>query len=380
MNNLNSTNIYNFLLVYMPLLYIYKSPVPGVDWGTALVVLFAIFFYGRGRRHGGKLSKALVAVLVYSVVCTLVNLVIGTTNYSSLTSIFLRTGRFVVVMVVMMVFGYSNHFVPKKYLKLLRGLTLFVSGYAILQSLAFRLTGIKLINVIGPVTEDIALSSETMYRPPSIFLEPSHAAYFMAPYLCYVLFCNPATKKNKKRRFREAILISLGILFTTSGLGLTVLALTWGIWLVRSAKKLHIKSIIILICVFIFMLYNFDFNATINRITTNDEQNAVEARQVGYSLLEKLPLTYQLFGTGYGNYDDRFYYSSFAEIIFCTGYIGLFLVLILFLTPLLKGHMIQKALSLSCVLLMMGGGIYTASYLCLYLPLLLYKGWYKVKI
>ena len=376
----NSTNIYNFLCVYMPLLYIYKSPVPGVDWGTALVVLSAVFFLRGGRRHEGSLSIALVAVLVYSVICTFINLLIGTTNYSSLASVALRTGRFVVVMVVMMGYGYRNRFVPGKYLKLLRGLTLFVAGYAILQSLAYRLTGIKLINVIGSVNEDIALSSDAMYRPASIFLEPSNATYFMVPYLCYVLFCDPSTKRNNKKRFREAIFISLGILFTTSGLGLTVLALTWGIWLLRSAKKLNIKSIIISIAVFAFLLYNFDFNATINRITTTDEQNAVDARQVGYYLYENLSATYKMFGTGYGNYDDHIYYSSFAEILFCTGYVGLILVLILILTPLFKGQMIQKVLALSCVLLMMGGGIYTASYLCLYLPLLLYKGWNNVKI
>ena len=133
----NSTNIYNFLCVYMPLLYIYKSPVPGVDWGTALVVLSAVFFLRGGRRHEGSLSIALVAVLVYSVICTFINLLIGTTNYSSLASVALRTGRFVVVMVVMMGYGYRNRFVPGKYLKLLRGLTLFVAGYAILQSLSY---------------------------------------------------------------------------------------------------------------------------------------------------------------------------------------------------------------------------------------------------
>ena len=381
---LNSTNIYNFLCVYMPLLYIYRSPIPGVDWGTALVVLFSLPFLSRNRKHISGMSSTLIVLLLYSVVCTSINLVIGTTNYSSLTSIITRLGRFVVVMVVMMGFGFSNHFVPEKFLRLLRGLTLFVAGYAMLQALVFRLTGVKLINVIGNVSEDFTLTSaldeyETMYRPPSIFAEPSHASYFMVPYLCYVLFCKPSSDDMiNKKRFREAIFVSLGILVTTSGQGLTVLAACWGIWFLRSARKLNFKSIAVFFSAFVFLLYNFDFNSTINRVTTTEGLNAVEARQGGYILFEQLSETYKFIGTGFGNYDDHIYYSSFAEILFCTGYIGLFLMLLLFLQPLWKGQAFQKVLAVSCVLLMAGGGIYTASYLCLYLPLLVYKGWDKV--
>ena len=381
---LNSINIYNFLCVYMPLLYIYKSPVPGVDWGTALVMLCALSFLSGQRQRGSGMSSALIVILVYSVLCTIVNFAVGTTNYSSDTSIITRTGRFVVVMVTMMGFGYSSKFEPMKYLKLLRGLSLFVAGYAMLQALVYRLVGVKLINVIGGTNGDLALSSalgeyETMYRPPSIFIEPSHACYFLVPYLCYVLFCDPSTNdKINKMRFREAIFISLGMLFTTSGQGLTVLAVCWGFWFIRSAKNLNIRSFLISTILFVYLLYNFDFSSTINRVTTTENMNAVEARQGGYLLFDTLSGTYKVFGTGYGNYNDSVYYSSFAEIMFCTGYIGLVLVMLLFLGPLRKGSIFQKVLAVSCVLLMSGGGIYTASYLCLYIPLLVYRDWKNV--
>ena len=128
-----------------------------------------------------------------------------------------------------------------------------------------------------------------------------------------------------------------------------------------------------------YLLYNFDFSSTINRVTTTENMNAVEARQGGYLLFDTLSGTYKVFGTGYGNYNDSVYYSSFAEIMFCTGYIGLVLVMLLFLSPLRKGSIFQKVLAVSCVLLMSGGGIYTASYLCLYIPLLVYKNWDIVK-
>lgn len=382
---LTSYNIYNFLCVYMPLLNIYSSPVPGVDWGTALVVLCAFSFMSGKRIHSDGMPTTLIIVLLYSIVCTIFNFVVGTHEYSNSTSVILRAGRFVVVMVTMMGFGYSSKFEPAKYLKLLRGLSLFVAGYAMLQALVYRLIGVKLINVIGGTNGDLALSSalgeyETMYRPPSIFIEPSHACYFLVPYLCYVLFCNPSTNdKINKMRFREAIFISLGMLFTTSGQGLTVLAACWGIWFLRSAKNLNFKSIMVFSALFIYLLYNFDFSFTINRVTTTDGMSAVEARQGGYLLFNQLSDIYKYFGTGFGNYDDTIYYSSFAEIMFCTGYVGLVLVLLMFINPIFKGMWFQKVLAVSCVLLMSGGGIYTASYLCLYIPLLVYKNWDIVK-
>lgn len=381
---LTSTNIFNFLCVYMPLLYIYKSPVPGVDWGTALVVLCAFSFLSGQRQRGSGMSPALIAILVYTILCTLTNFMVGTTNYSDSTSVMTRTGRFVVVLVVMMGGGYSSKFEPEKYLGLLRGLSLFVAGYAMLQALVFRITGVKLINVLGGVNGDFALTSalgeyETMYRPPSIFFEPSHACYFLVPYLCYVLFSlNSKDQLVNKMRFREALFLSLGMIITTSGQGLTVLAVCWGLWFLRSVRKFNLSSLFVFAVIFIFLLSHFDFNSTIDRVTTTDSMNAIDARKGGYLLFDTLPDVYKYFGTGYGNYDDSVYYSSFAEIMFCTGYIGLVLVLLLFLAPLRKGVLLQKVLALSSIVLMSGGGIYTASYLCLYLPLLVYNGWNNV--
>lgn len=382
---LRADYIYNFLCVYMPLLYIYKSPVPGVDWGTALVVIFAISMMSGKRQNNNAMPLALACLLIYTVVCTILNVSIGTKEYSAFGSIVTRTGRFVVVMIVMMGAGYSRSFVPERYLKLLRGLSLFVAAYALLQALVFRVTGMKLINVIGSVNGDLALSSalgeyETMYRPPSIFIEPSHACYFLIPYLCYILFKAPSSDdKVNKAQFREALFVSLAMIITTSGQGLTVLAAVWGIWFILSAKHLDAKRIALFAVIFVFLLYNFDFASTINRVTTTENMNAVEARQGGYLLLNQLSDMQRYFGTGYGNYDDTVYYSSFAEVMFCLGYVGLILVILLFLKPVLKGQMFQKVLAISCVLLMSGGGIFTASYLCLYLPLLCYDRWDSIQ-
>ena len=374
---LTSYNIYNFLCVYMPLLYIYSSFVPGVDWGTAIVLLCIPLFLGETKRNNESAPSTLWAIIVYSTLCSLINLATGM-YYSEPTAIIMRTGRFAVVMFVMFYWGSSKLFVPEKYIKLLRGLSLFVAAYAILQTIVYKLTGIQLINVIGNVNSDLSILSDNglQYRPPSIFLEPSHVCYFLTPYLCFLLFFTQHTndKKSKKKLF-EAMIISLGMLFTTSGQGLIVLAVCWIIWFFRSVKNMNILDIAIFAALLLFLVKNFDFNSTINRITTTDDLNAVDARKIGYTLLNNLTATQRFFGTGFGNYNDNVYYSSFAEILFCTGYVGLFLVVLLLLKPFFKGLLFQKVLVVSCFILMLGGGIYTASYLCLYLPFLFYCDW-----
>ncbi len=169
----------------------------------------------------------------------------------------------------------------------------------------------------------------------------------------------------------SAMIITLGIVVSTSGQGLFIIAICWGIWGLRQMRSQRITGLlIILICSFLF-LRSYDLNYTISRITTNEELNAVDARSGGYELVKELPGNSIVFGTGYGNYVESIYYSSFAEILFCTGIVGLLIVLLFYLSLFIKGSLFQKVLVISSLVLMAGGGIFTPTYLCFYLPMLL---------
>ena len=73
-----------------------------------------------------------------------------------------------------------------------------------------------LINIRG--------GSNGFYRPSAFFLEPSHLFIYFFPVLCVFLFSNWMTKF----RVRIALLISVGLLLSTSGMGIVCCG---GVWL-----------------------------------------------------------------------------------------------------------------------------------------------------
>ena len=377
---------YALLTVFLPVLAVYASPIPGFDLGTFIVLIFGLVCVTFANKTSKvKMPIALLLVLVYTAF-SMVMAVVDTSgySYSSTTSIILRTVRFIFMLVIMMGIGAPSYFDYELIEKYLRRLTLFVSVYAIIQLVFFDFTGLKLINVIGPTKVGVGFESqlgeyEVTYRPPSIFLEPSSVIYYILPYLSIALFAsfsgNKFGERNKKQDFIDAVIITIGSLCTTSGQGIVAVTLVWSLWIVVSIfKKGYRKNLLIspiVIGVVLLLYFNGTFDFTLARIgIESDSMNAVDARVIGYTAFEQLSDLRKIVGTGYGNYREDIYYSSFADILFCTGYVGLILVLAMYIYLFIKGHTFQKILIVASFVIMLGGGIYTATYLCLYLPML----------
>ncbi|MBO7416003.1 MAG: hypothetical protein J6U22_05455 [Bacteroidaceae bacterium] len=369
--NNTAQTVYTILSIILPVLSIYATPINGLDLGTACILLFVMVLIG--KRTVFRINTLISVLLVYSFIITIPAILEISTNYSSERIVLFRMMRFILLMVIMIGFGYSNYYCEQKYTKIYEVAAIIVSSYAIIQSVFFKVTGVKLRNIFGTERGGAVFSSslgeyESVYRPPSFFLEPSGVTYFLTPILCFVLFCD---KKLSAKRFVIAILITAGILVSTSGQGLLIVALCWGIWGLTRINTMRVGEIIILIISAIIFFSSYDISYTVSRITTEEEANAVDARSIGYELVKDMKPESFIFGNGYGNYDESVYYSSFAEIIFCTGYLGLFLILLLYSWFFIKGVEYQRVLVLASILLMIGGGIYTPTYLCLYIPLLL---------
>ena len=378
MKNIEGPEIFAFLCIFNPMMSVYSSPIPGMDFGTFCVLIFILYMFKDRQRKSYKLPVYFSIILVYTILSTC----IGLTGmlYSDFFSILLRLLRFVVVLIVMLGIGFPTYFDKELFVKYLGSATVLVAGYAIFQTLAYYIFGIEVSGIFGPtkltLDEDLVPESaiDLLYRPPSLFWEPSHASYFMTPYLCYLLFYK-GDFKNKKDLLL-VLVVSLGILVTTSGQGLAVLSICWAYWFLISLKKLNFGLITFAIILLIVILKHFEVYDTIERVIDSSSNfNAVDARSGGYDMIKALPVTSLIFGFGYGNYDETVYYSSFADIIFCTGYIGLIFVGWMYFRLFINGVRFQKMLVLMSLLLMSGGGIYTASYLCLFLPILFYRKW-----
>ena len=375
---------YALLTVLLPILSVYASPISWFDLGTFCVLVFAIFCLVDVNNLKFSMSKYLVWILVYTIATTGINLFIANTKlYSEELSVIMRTARFAVLLVIMLGIGYGSYFDFALIKKYLRVVTLIVAWYAVAQWLFFNVTGAKLINVFAPTKQGVEFESalskyETTYRPPSLFLEPSSMAYYVMPYLCYTLFRPFVDKKDSKQAYIDAGSITLGVICTTSGQGMLCVLAVWAIWVLRylftnRAKKgvpVLIAVVIIAIAVFATERVSFAFE----RIFTKDVAgSAVVARYHGYKEFMKLDSAYAIFGTGYGNYDENIYFSSFSDLLFCTGLVGFLSVLFMYLRFIRKGCFYKKALAIVSLILMAGGGIYTATLLCFYLPLFFVK-------
>lgn len=118
----------------------------------------------------------------------------------------------------------------------------------VLQYICFYLFGFHLQLVITslllPSAEQWILGAQTglagitgrlndFYRPSAFFLEPSHVYIYMFPHLFVILF----GQADFRRRIVFAGLITLGMVLTTSGMGIAAAVCAWGLYLLLHDEK-----------------------------------------------------------------------------------------------------------------------------------------------
>lgn len=371
--------VFELLIVLLPVLAVYSSPIKGLDFGTFCSLLVFIFTVRRVRIYK---ERAFWLLLGYITIVTSFNLMFTDNRFSESSSIIMRTLRFLFMMIMYVGISRDEDFNRSSFLRNLRRMTLFVCLYAILQQIVFRFTGQKLINVIAPTKQGYIFNSalglyETTYRPPSIFLEPSGVTYYVIPFLCFCLFGeNYEYYIGKNTNFFDAIIITLGLIATTSGQGIAILGIVWLIWIFLKLRSRSINGFIsaipIVVAGIIALTSSTIVQYTIDRIFTNSGMSAIDARSTGYVSLSLLNEIQRIFGVGYGNYLETVYYTSLADILFCLGYVGLIINIVLFSKLYIKGCVFQRVLVIATCVLMLSGGIYTATYLCYYFPLIIY--------
>ena len=182
---------------------------------------------------------------------------------------------------------------------------------------------------------------ESMYRPCAFFLEPAHFSQYVIYGLGSALFRNPS-------RIKEALIISLGLIATTSGMGFVLTFGIWGWWYLiyytKGKKIARIRSSIIcgiVIVVILFLMMQIPFFAQIIARFTNDgssEYNAIDGRLIFWGkLFEDQSLSNLIFGYGEVALEDDIYYTGLMKILYAYGIVGtfffyLFLLYLFFIT------------------------------------------------
>lgn len=174
-----------------------------------------------------------------------------------------------------------------------------------------------------------------LYRPSGFFLEPSHFYLYCFPVLTLCLLYPEVTKW----RMQHAIMISIGMVLSTSGMGIAATAGLWGLYLVfyKYNKKISIRSIlsgrtvIIAIGLIIALVVAYIaipvVKSSVDRIFFNTSgSTAIDGRiRLARNYISKMQGKEIVLGVDYSVGDLEFNMSGFFATYIKTGLIGLLL-------------------------------------------------------
>ncbi len=184
-----------------------------------------------------------------------------------------------------------------------------------------------LINIRG--------ASNGFYRPSAFFLEPSHLFIYFFPTVCVLLFSKPMTAY----RFGIALFLSLGIVLSTSGMGMVCI---FGVWmcycflyhntenstLTNWQKICRFRNVIITFCMLLMVLVLYvsvdSIRHTINRILFDKSSFTGRFGQAN-TLVQELSGKSLLLGLTDDRSDIIYNLPGFFSTLYRRGLIGILL-------------------------------------------------------
>lgn len=373
--------IYTFLIVILPIIAVYKSPISGIDLGTFAFISmsFFILLFSKGRV---QLIKPMLIFLIYIVFSTLISMQLQGELENIL--IILRTGKFVLLILLILHIGNKELFDIEFGLKVLKTVSIVSVLYLILQTIGYKFFNVLLPNGIlsliideAYLNVDYVTEAKFLYRPSSFFIEPSSFSQYNLLYLSYSIF--GLDNKKLLYNWRHALYISVGILLTGSGQGILLVFATWGLWVLNKLflSKMKFKQYLLLAGIIVsgmlfipYLLQNDFISKALSRVftaSTSSGGNAFLARIKGYDHFNRLPSIFKIIGMGYGNVPPRIYFNSAAYTLYCSGMIGGIILLYIFWDIFKKGIGFQKEFTIIYFILTMGTTAFKATSICFYL-------------
>jgi len=219
------------LLALCPLLQHYKAPL----FNAAITVLVVVAVYlcicmlpklKNFKFAWLNLTLVLIIYQIFRVV-----------NHGTTVSEVGQSGVFIIFLLAL-----SMGLVDLKFLlKAAKVVAMIAAAALILQYICYYIFGFHLqmvpTSLLIPSAEQWILGAQTgkagitgnlrrSYRPSAFFLEPSHAYLYMFPHLFLLLFSGKATRKN----LLSALLITVGMMLTTSGMGVVAAVCAWALF------------------------------------------------------------------------------------------------------------------------------------------------------
>lgn len=335
-NEVRKSYLLTLIIVLLPILSIYKSPIQGLDLGSLLLISVFVLTVYRSKRVYLNFPREWAVYLLIVLLSVFLIYPFSIKN-QSIDYVFLRTSKYVLYMVIG-IYSASNGIFHFSFGLLVYKSVGLVSVFMILfQSFLFRYFGINLIGVLPNLLflksyTDRFLNFTTQNRPTSFFLEPGHFFDYIMLLLIMLLF-----RKTNQRIIDIifAIFVSIGLVLSTSGQAILFVIFIWIYFFFTVFKRRTISNILkaislILIIAVLLSQYSviYFFQNNLERILNLSAVggNAVVARSEGFRAFFALPFLNKLVGVGYAN-TPNYFFSSMSFNLYTLGIVSIFFIL-----------------------------------------------------
>ena len=385
-NNLIFTIIYSILIAILPYLDLFPSRIfssftLSLSACLILVVLSIIklVFY----KEKILVEKFDVIMIIFSLYICLSNFIsnsffpkISTTNgYFSTYS----TAFFIITIVC--IFNNKN-FNNNIIFNTILILSIVATVGVLLQTIIYYTIGtyLKLIPIEfmtnGIQKQYFRLFTNSMegalFRPCSFFLEPSYFCEYVVCALCWCLY--KTSISNEIKWYVLGGVLSLGMILTTSGMGIFLVVVSWLSYVVFNKKKTIKAStlfliVISIIFVFVFITKSNILDKAIARIYST--QTGLHSSRFDESIyFSDLNILNKIFGVGYGREPEKVYFTNIVCFLIRIGYFGIVFFSSWFLILFKKSDLFGKIFIFIYVIIFISSGTYSYFYFVFYLSII----------
>lgn len=323
------SNIYTALITILPITSVYAVPfLSAVSLGELLLILLIPLMLIVQVKKGTRLNlkNPLLIYLFYALVSTMFASTLLQIVYNDydISNMIFRVVRDLFYFLLILLWGkdFFNFTVGKKFLMCISKVA---SIFMIIQFVVYQFFNISIPGYIPGIKTTISggiLSNELVdkflntalqdgyLRVYGFFSEPAAAAQFLSVALLLIFFFAESNRID----FKWAIILSVAIVLTFSVSGYITLIFCWGIMFIKAKKSKKTKNICIIIAAFLcllvpFALVNDNIKGVFLRLVSlfngENTQNSAALRVLrGPAFFLDMPLFYQIFGSGFGNFDD----------------------------------------------------------------------------
>ncbi|MGN1315817.1 MAG: hypothetical protein ACI4VW_02025 [Acutalibacteraceae bacterium] len=353
--------MFSVFLALLPVIAIYSSGISGFNLADIIIMLFLVASILFGSKRKFKIDGRITTILLFCVyVCTLPLLIGAVESSSPLSDVIIRTIR-ILFYIISAVFLSRRHLDTEIFKKSVITVSMLAVGYILIQYVFYYAFGRFLVGYLpflevyqsGYEGVDYLSRFETQFfRPTSFFLEPAHCSRYLIIGFVLTLF----NRRMRKRNYICAVIIALGILFTTSGQGYAMVLIVFVCFVFFNPyKTVSIKNMGRIFAVLVFataviliLYFSTDIiQNTISRISNDSSMGAFSARMgTFFEVLDEEPL-YLIFGHGYGAVPyENAWMSGITYILYGSGVIGLLILFTFFVKSIISRKTANRVLAL----------------------------------